>query len=62
MTTATQIALGREPSAVELADAVAFLQSQAESYKSAGKSNSAELALVDYCRTLMSLNEFVYVE
>ncbi len=56
------IALGRPPRDEELVDSVAFLKEQSSAYSTAGKSNAAELALADFCQTLMCLNEFVYVE
>jgi cytochrome c553 len=59
---AYMIALSRAPAAEELADGVAFIKQQADSYLSAGKSDSRKLALADFCQTLMCLNEFVYVE
>jgi mono/diheme cytochrome c family protein len=55
------IALARGPSAEELADAVAFVKTQVESYRAAGKSGR-ELALTDFCQVLMCLNEFIYVD
>jgi hypothetical protein len=55
------IAMSREPSAAELADSVAFVNQQTQSYRHSGKTNSSELALTDFCQTLMCLNEFVYV-
>ncbi|HUE73019.1 MAG TPA: PSD1 and planctomycete cytochrome C domain-containing protein [Pirellulaceae bacterium] len=56
--------IGRVPDEPELADAVAFLLSQAESYAAGGKDAGAsrELALADFCQVLFGLNEFVYVE
>ena len=47
-----------------VADAAAFLQSQAESYVAGGKEAAAarELALADFCQVLFGLNEFVYLE
>src|SRR5262249_2105726 len=56
------IALARQPSMEELADASAFAKQQADSYAADGKKDSRELALADFCQTLMCLNEFVYVE
>src|SRR5262249_42035588 len=53
-------ALGRPPSATELADSVQFLQQEAESYLTDGKANARGLALADFCQVLMSLNEFIY--
>ena len=57
-------AIGRAPGEAELADAVAFLKSQTDSYAAAGKDAAAarELALADFCQVLFGLNEFVYVE
>jgi cytochrome c553 len=57
-----RIALTRAPTAEELADGVAFVQAQAESYTAVGKSDSRELALADFCQAVMCLNEFVYVD
>jgi mono/diheme cytochrome c family protein len=54
--------LSRPPTADELADAVAFVQSQTDVYRKAGKSDARELALTDFCQTVMCLNEFVFVE
>ncbi|MGE5191880.1 MAG: PSD1 and planctomycete cytochrome C domain-containing protein [Deltaproteobacteria bacterium] len=56
------IAVARQPTADELADGVAFVTSQAASYQSAGKPDSRDLALADFCQVLLCLNEFVYVE
>ena len=55
-------ALGRTPTDEELATAGEFLRAQTASYQSAGKPDAAELALTDFCQSLVSLNEFVYVE
>ena len=57
-------ATGRRPDEAELADAVAFIKSQAESYAAGGKDAAValELALADLCQVLFGLNEFVYVE
>jgi mono/diheme cytochrome c family protein len=52
-------ALGRQPDATELADAVAFLDaSSAGAEEPAGR----ERALTDFCQTVFALNEFFYVE
>jgi hypothetical protein len=56
------ISLSREPSAAELADSVSFVNQQTQSYRHTGKTNASELALTDFCQTLMCLNEFVYVD
>ncbi len=55
-------ALGRPPTDDELALTGEFLRTQTESYKTAGKGDASELALTDFCQSLVSLNEFVYVE
>jgi hypothetical protein len=62
VTAAYRIALGRPPTAEELADALSFVKNQAESYAAAGKADARELALTDFCQTLMCLNDFVYVD
>ena len=49
---AYKIALGREPAGDEKADAIAFLDSK----------DAIESSLVDFCQTLMSLNEFIFIE
>jgi hypothetical protein len=56
------VALSRSPVPDELADGVAFVKQQADSYLAAGKANHRELAIADFCQILMCLNEFVYVE
>jgi hypothetical protein len=56
------MALTRAPDAEELADSLAFVKQQMESYKAAGKGDPRELALADFCQALLCLNEFVYVE
>jgi hypothetical protein len=56
------IALSRYPSADELTEAGGFLRLQAESYRSAGKTNGTALAMADFCQALLCLNEFVYVD
>ena len=55
-------ALARPPTDDETATAAEFLRTQTESYKTAGKADAPELALTDFCQSLVSLNEFVYVE
>ena len=56
------IAVGRGPSAEEEADALAFLTEQTQAYRAANKPDAGQLALIDFCQTLMSLNEFVFVD
>lgn len=57
-----RIALGRTPDEKELADSVAFIETQAGSYVDTGGENSKFAAIEDFCQVLMSLNEFVYVD
>ncbi len=54
VTRAYQIALCREPSKDELADALAFLKPHTGAAR--------ETALADLCQVLFCLNEFLYVE
>jgi hypothetical protein len=55
-------ALARPPQPEELADALAFLGTQAASYQKAGRADARELALADFCQVLMCLNEFIYID
>jgi hypothetical protein len=59
---AHQIALGRAPSPQEQVLSQEFLAQQSVAYHRAGRRDSQERALVDFCRTLLSLNEFIYVD
>jgi cytochrome c553 len=54
-----EIALGRPPSAEEIKESVKFLEEQRQTY---GGPNASDLALEDFCQSLLCLNEFVYVE
>jgi hypothetical protein len=54
-----EIALGRPPSSQESKEAVKFLEEQRQAY---GGANASDLALEDFCQSLLCLNEFVYVE
>ena len=56
------VAVAREPSDAELKETVAFIESQIASFETKENTNARELALVDFCQVLMSLNEFIYVE
>ena len=58
---AYRIAFGRPPNEGELADGKKFLATQRQSYTMEGKTNADALALTDYCQTLLSLNEFLYI-
>jgi hypothetical protein len=54
--------LGREPTAAELGDALAFLQQQEDSYKAAGDDlPSAQQVWADLCHVLFNVKEFVFV-
>ncbi len=56
------LSLGRKPAPQEIRDALDFLTSQSRSYSSVGGENAERLAMADFCQTLFSLNEFMYVE
>jgi hypothetical protein len=56
------LALGRTPTDQEERLSAAFLTSQANAYRKAGKPMPEQRARVDFCQTLMSMNEFVYVD
>jgi hypothetical protein len=55
-------AIGRDPDADELRDAVNFLKGQTETHKANGKGDGSEAAMADFCQVLMGLNEFIFVE
>ena len=57
-----RLALGRAPTAAELAAATGFLQQQAARYAEAPAGERAELARADFCQALFGLNEFIYLE
>ncbi len=56
------LTLSRPPTRQELADTLAFLQTQAASYHTTGQPKPEELALVDFSQVLLGLNEFLYIE
>jgi hypothetical protein len=60
--TTYRLALSREPSQQEAADAEAFIREQSQQYRSAGTRDADQAARVDFCQAILSLNEFVYVE
>jgi len=62
VTLAYQAALSRAPLSRELSDGVEFIEEQAKSYETEGRSEARKLALADFCQTVLSLNEFIYVE
>jgi hypothetical protein len=57
-----RLAIGRKPSPAEQNDSVAFLDAQIKAYTADHRVNPKNLALTDFCQTLLSLNEFIYVE
>jgi len=63
---AWRLALGREPSAVELKSATAFLSAQLQQRSTREpdrpKDDVQNLALTDFCQAIFALNEFIYVE
>jgi hypothetical protein len=59
---AYSIAYGRAPTDRETQLALEFVARQESAYQAAGQSSANVLALVDLCQTLMSMNEFVYID
>jgi hypothetical protein len=59
---AYRLALGREPTPDELADARAFLERQSASHREATQGDGVEAAWTDFAQVLFSLNEFVFIE
>jgi hypothetical protein len=55
-----RLSLAREPTAQELGNAQAFLETQSALYNV--EPASLVLAMTDFCQVLLSLNEFVYVQ
>jgi hypothetical protein len=55
-------AVGRSPTATELAEAVGFVHDQATSYASPVTPEARKQALADYCQALFCLNEFLYID
>ncbi len=55
-------ALGRAPGESESTDAVRFLATQAQAYRTDGKADCEHLALADLCQALLASNEFAYVD
>ena len=62
VTHACAVALGRQPTARELAVSVEFLKEQTAAYQKDGKTNAAQLALADFCQALLESNEFIYID
>lgn len=59
---AYQWTLGREPTSEEKRIAAQFLEQQMATYREQNVDGSSELARIDFCQALLSLNEFLYVE
>jgi hypothetical protein len=59
---AYRIALSRAPEPEEVVDAKAFLTHQTRAHAAQHPEQAAHLALVDFCQTLLSTNEFLFIE
>jgi hypothetical protein len=57
-----RLAFGRPPSDPESRLAKEFLARQTAAYRKAGQADPEHRAWVDFCQTLMSMNEFIYVD
>ncbi len=62
VTEAFRLAFARLPSGQEMQLLSKFVEQQSELYGQQGSGNGRTAALVDLCQTLMSMNEFVYIE
>jgi hypothetical protein len=60
--TAYALALGRAPTAEEVADAESFLDGQKARYVADGHADAARAALADFCQVILSLNETLHIE
>ena len=58
---AYRIAYSREPTNMEVVEGEKFIRQQQQLHKAEGGSNHIRSALVDYCQSLLSLNEFLYI-
>lgn len=56
-----ELALSRAPTSAEHLAADGFVSSQAEAYLDAGRKDGQRLALIDFCQSVFSLNEFIYL-
>jgi hypothetical protein len=59
---AYHLALGRKATLPEMELSVAFLERQMQEHARQGYTHAAQQALADFCQTLLSTNEFVYVD
>lgn len=55
-------AFSRAPDDFERQVAREFLAEQIESYRTSGEKDAEKLALTDFCQSILSLNELIYVE
>jgi len=62
VTDAYRRAFGRDPNEQELQLATEFLKQQTDVYQKSGTAKAADVALADFCQTLFSMNEFIYVD
>ena len=58
---AYQIAFARHATEAETAEGLAFIESQRQRYAADRRPDAGRRTLVDYCQSLMSLNEFLYI-
>ena len=54
--------LSRSPTEQEASLAIDFIEQQKADYTSSGTPNGNEIAFVDWCQAILSLNEFVFVD
>ena len=59
---AYRIVFSRAPAAPEEQLALDFLRRQSVAYQEAGREDAEQRARVDLCRTLLSMDEFIYVD
>ena len=59
---AYRLALGRVPTSNELTSLIQFLKNEAQTRSSESNSDPQRSALIQMCRVILNLNEFVYVE
>ena len=58
---AYRIAYGRTPTTAEVAEGQEFILQQKRLYQAKGSTDKAKTEMVDYCQSLLSLNEFLYI-
>jgi mono/diheme cytochrome c family protein len=56
-----KVAVGRAPTAEELASSVKFIQQQTAFHKEASRGDAAKIATADFAQVLFCLNEFAYM-